>query len=59
MSLENTIPRHVPVLPEEVVRGLEPLEGCLAVDLTVGGGGHTEDSEIWALMEDVQQPHPR
>ena len=42
MSLENTIPRHVPVLPEEVVRGLEPLEGCLAVDLTVGGGGHTE-----------------
>lgn len=40
MSSETPPPRHVPVLPEEVVAGLEPLEGRVVVDLTVGGGGH-------------------
>src|SRR5688572_32388643 len=33
-------PRHVPVLPAEVVRLLDPQPGQTWVDCTVGGGGH-------------------
>jgi 16S rRNA (cytosine1402-N4)-methyltransferase len=34
-------PRHVPVLPQEVLHGLDPQPGQVFVDATVGGGGHT------------------
>lgn len=40
MSQEPSIARHVPVLAAEVLAGLEPLPGCLVLDMTVGGGGH-------------------
>jgi 16S rRNA (cytosine1402-N4)-methyltransferase len=33
--------RHVPVLPNEVLAGLDPQPGQILVDCTVGGGGHT------------------
>ncbi len=38
--------RHATVLREEVARLLEPLEGALVLDGTLGGGGHSE-----ALLE--------
>jgi 16S rRNA (cytosine1402-N4)-methyltransferase len=34
------VPRHVPVLPAEVVRLLDPQPGQVIVDATVGAGGH-------------------
>ncbi len=37
---------HVPVLRDEVVAALQPPDGGLVVDCTVGGGGHAE-----ALLE--------
>ncbi len=37
-SIELT---HLPVLPTEVVLGLEPVDGKLFVDGTLGGAGHT------------------
>jgi len=40
MSQEPSIARHVPVLAAEVLAGLEPLPGCLILDMTLGGGGH-------------------
>jgi 16S rRNA (cytosine1402-N4)-methyltransferase len=33
-------PRHIPVLPEEVLRWLAPQPGQVLVDATVGAGGH-------------------
>lgn len=33
--------QHVPVLPTEVLEGLNPQPGQLLVDLTLGGGGHS------------------
>ncbi len=33
-------PRHIPVLLDEVVRGLDVAPGGLYLDATVGGGGH-------------------
>lgn len=39
MTQEFKPQRHVPVLPDEVVQGLEPLDGCVVADLTLGGGG--------------------
>ncbi|MCY2950182.1 MAG: 16S rRNA (cytosine(1402)-N(4))-methyltransferase RsmH [Planctomycetota bacterium] len=42
MTQEFKPQRHVPVLPDEVVQGLEPLDGCVVADLTLGGGGHAE-----------------
>src|SRR5947209_16561810 len=33
-------PRHVPVLPAEVLHFLDPQPGQVAVDCTVGAGGH-------------------
>ena len=35
------LPLHVAVMPDEVVRLLEPRPGQVIVDGTVGGGGHT------------------
>jgi 16S rRNA (cytosine1402-N4)-methyltransferase len=32
---------HVPVMPDEVVRWLDPRPGAVLVDGTLGGGGHT------------------
>ena len=33
--------QHVPVLPAEVLEGLNPQPGQILVDLTLGGGGHS------------------
>lgn len=33
--------QHVPVLPSEVLEGLNPQPGQILVDLTLGGGGHS------------------
>jgi 16S rRNA (cytosine1402-N4)-methyltransferase len=33
-------PRHIPVLPAEVLHWLDPQPGQVIVDCTVGGGGH-------------------
>jgi 16S rRNA (cytosine1402-N4)-methyltransferase len=38
----RSAPVHVPVMPEEVVRLLEPDRGGLFVDATLGPGGHAE-----------------
>ena len=35
-----TPPRHVPVLPDQVLHFLDPQPGQIIVDGTVGGGGH-------------------
>jgi 16S rRNA (cytosine1402-N4)-methyltransferase len=37
-----TPPRHVPVLPEQVLHFLEPQPGQIIVDCTVGAGGHAK-----------------
>src|SRR5438876_11606091 len=39
MTIEHT--QHVPVMPEEVLRFLQPRSGGYYIDGTVGGGGHT------------------
>jgi 16S rRNA (cytosine1402-N4)-methyltransferase len=36
-----TVTQHQPVLPEEVIAGLELRPGQIVVDGTLGGGGHT------------------
>ena len=33
---------HIPVLPQEVIDGLNPQPGSTIVDGTLGGGGHAE-----------------
>src|SRR3954452_24972895 len=38
---ELAAPRHVPVMPVEVLRYLDPQPGQVIVDATVGGGGHS------------------
>src|SRR5262249_27386184 len=35
------VPRHVPVMPHEVMHYLAPEPGQISVDATVGAGGHT------------------
>ena len=37
-----TDPGHIPVLLEEVLQDLRPTDGCIALDLTAGRGGHAE-----------------
>jgi 16S rRNA (cytosine1402-N4)-methyltransferase len=41
MSSAASGPRHVPVMPAEVLQLLAPAPGQIVVDATVGGGGHT------------------
>jgi 16S rRNA (cytosine1402-N4)-methyltransferase len=38
--MSDTTPRHVPVLPAEVLRALDPHPGQVFVDATLGAGGH-------------------
>lgn len=38
--MDGLVPRHVAVLPAEVLRFLAPAAGQILVDATVGGGGH-------------------
>jgi 16S rRNA (cytosine1402-N4)-methyltransferase len=38
--MNDTSPRHVPVLPAEVLRALDPQPGQVIVDATLGAGGH-------------------
>ncbi|MEX0939673.1 MAG: 16S rRNA (cytosine(1402)-N(4))-methyltransferase RsmH [Pirellulales bacterium] len=40
--MNQRLPEHVPVMPEEVVHWLRPQPGGRLVDGTVGGGGHTQ-----------------
>ena len=37
---DSAVPRHVPVLPAEVLHLLDPQPGQVIVDATVGAGGH-------------------
>ena len=37
----NSLPLHLPVLPNEIVHWLNPQPGQIVVDGTLGGGGHT------------------
>lgn len=39
--MSNPSPIHVPVMPSEVLRWLDPQPGQTIVDGTLGGGGHT------------------
>jgi 16S rRNA (cytosine1402-N4)-methyltransferase len=41
MTASSAEPRHVPVLPAEVLHYLEPALGQVVVDATAGAGGHT------------------
>jgi len=34
---------HIPVLPQEVIQGMNPQPGDIVVDGTLGGGGHTRE----------------
>ena len=40
MTLERTPLTHLPVMPIEIIAGLEPAPGKLIVDATLGGAGH-------------------
>ncbi len=40
-DLSGASPRHVSVLPVEVLAALDPVAGQVFVDATVGGGGHS------------------
>jgi 16S rRNA (cytosine1402-N4)-methyltransferase len=40
MSIAMSVPVHVPVLPDEVVAGLQPRPGGRFIDCTIGLGGH-------------------
>jgi len=49
--------RHVTVLLDETVAALQPAEGKVYIDATLGGGGHTErllqaGAEVWGLDQD-------
>src|SRR5215207_9023246 len=37
----DAVPRHVPVLPAEVLHWLDPQPGQTVVDCTAGAGGHS------------------
>ncbi|MCE9545613.1 MAG: 16S rRNA (cytosine(1402)-N(4))-methyltransferase RsmH [Planctomycetia bacterium] len=39
--MSTTPTQHVPVMPAEVLAGLQPQPGQVMVDCTMGGGGHT------------------
>jgi 16S rRNA (cytosine1402-N4)-methyltransferase len=41
MTLERPQLAHLPVMPDEVIAGLEPAPGKVIVDATLGGAGHT------------------
>ncbi|MBR2125916.1 MAG: 16S rRNA (cytosine(1402)-N(4))-methyltransferase RsmH [Akkermansia sp.] len=48
---------HVTVLLNEAVQALQPAEGKVMVDATLGGGGHTErlllaGAEVWGIDQD-------
>ena len=48
---------HVTVLREEAVAALQPAEGRILVDATLGGGGHTElmlerGATVWGIDQD-------
>lgn len=48
---------HVTVLAEEAVAALQPAEGKVMVDATLGGGGHTElmlkaGARVWGIDQD-------
>lgn len=48
---------HVTVLLNEAVEALQPAEGKVLVDATLGGGGHTEQllragAEVWGIDQD-------
>ncbi|MBQ2379686.1 MAG: 16S rRNA (cytosine(1402)-N(4))-methyltransferase RsmH [Akkermansia sp.] len=48
---------HVTVLLHEAVEALQPAEGKVMVDATLGGGGHTEQllsagAEVWGIDQD-------
>ena len=46
-------PRHVPVLPAEVLDALAPAPGQTIVDATVGAGGHARlIADAWDLQGD-------
>src|SRR5262245_22676449 len=53
MSDSGSDPRHVPVLPDEVLHWLDPGPGQVLVDATCGAGGHSR------LMAQRVAPHGR
>ncbi len=56
-ALEEQPFHHVTVLAEEAVAALQPAEGRVLVDATLGGGGHSErmlqaGAEVWGIDQD-------
>ena len=54
---ESTPFHHVTVLREEAVEALQPAEGRVLVDATLGGGGHSElmlekGATVWGIDQD-------
>lgn len=56
-NLELSPFHHVTVLAREAVEALQPAEGRVMVDATLGGGGHSElmlqaGAEVWGIDQD-------
>lgn len=56
-GMEATPFHHVTVLAHEAVESLQPAEGRVLVDATLGGGGHSElmlqaGAEVWGIDQD-------
>ncbi len=53
---------HIPILADEVVKGLKPSQDKVIIDATAGGGGHTEailrdGAKVLAIDADIDAIH--
>lgn len=62
---ENKNSYHVPVMLEESLKGLNIQQGCIYVDVTFGGGGHSREilkrldseGELYGFDQDADAEH--